>query len=104
MNPPDEFNNYDKVRSDQLPPNRFIVAALYHDADGNQKTNEILEVIAEPFGWDLLRYLKDKSLEGEMQRGLAFKSVNPRSVFSISIRLGKNGERVYFDRGNDKLA
>lgn len=91
-----EYENYEKVDSDKHLPSIFIIAAHFNDEEGNQKTKEILKIEAEQYNRDLPLLLKCESLEMRVNESFVKKGISSASVWSVSIRLGKNGERVYF--------
>lgn len=87
-----------------LPPSRFIVKAHFNDTEGQQKAKDILKPQAELYGRDISILLKDESLGGELNRSLVLKGVCPQSVWSISIRLGNNGDPAYLEWENNSFA
>jgi len=105
QSPPKKYEDYENVTSaNNQSPNTFIVSAHFDDIEGNQKTKIVVKTTATPYKLDLSNFIKDKSLEGDIQRALIKKGIKTDSVWSISFRLGKNGERIYFDWIDNALA
>ena len=69
-----------------------------------QKTKVALKIGALPYNRDISALLNDVSLDSEIKQALVKKSIKSDSVWSISIRLGKKGERVYFGWLDSALA
>jgi len=105
LNPPKEYEDYENIESANTEPSStFIVAVHFNDTEGMQKTKEALKIGALPYNRDISALLNDISLEYEIKHALVKKGIKSDSVWSISIRLGKKGERVYFDWLDSALA
>jgi len=103
--PPKEFEDYESTfLIDNTPPSTFFITALFNDFDGNPKImGDILKVSASPYNMDIGQLISDETFEKNIQNSLGKKDVASSSVYGISIRLGKKGERLFFNWSNGEF-
>ena len=103
--PPKEFEDYENISlTNNIPPSTFIITALFNDIDGNPKImSDILKISASPYNMDIGKLISDRTFGRDIQNTLEKKDVASNSVYGISIRLGKKGERLFFDWSNGEF-
>lgn len=85
-------------------PSTFFITVLFNDIYGNPKImGDILKISALPYNMNIEKLISDKTFGRDIQNSLKKKEVTPDSVYGISIRLGKKGERLFLDWSNGEL-
>ncbi|WP_108651338.1 hypothetical protein [Dongshaea marina] len=95
LNPPQRYESYEEVEKTRSAV--FIVTAFFLDSERRQKAKQAIKVDATPYNRDFEALISCPQFRRSLRNSFAGRGIEASTVWSISVRLGKRGEAVYFD-------